>query len=81
MIIAENIYKSYKNGSINVINGISLEIKDGSFTVILGASGSGKSTLMSILSGLERPDSGNVLYNGENITLLDDKQLTRFRRG
>ena len=80
MIIAENIYKSYKNGSINVINGISLEIKDGSFTVILGASGSGKSTLMSILSGLERPDSGNVLYSGENITLLDDKQLTRFRR-
>lgn len=80
MIVAENIFKSYKNGAVKVINGISLEIKDSSFTVILGASGSGKSTLMSILSGLERPDSGNVLYNGENIVSLDDKKITRFRR-
>lgn len=80
MIVAENIFKSYKNGSVKVINGISIKIKEGSFTVILGASGSGKSTLMSILSGLERPDSGKVVYDNEEITALNDKQLTEFRR-
>ena len=54
MIIAENLYKSYKNGTVNVLNGISLAVNDGEFVVITGASGSGKSTLMSVLSGLER---------------------------
>ncbi len=80
MIVAKNIYKTYKNGSVKVINGISVEIEDGSFTVISGASGSGKSTLMSILSGLERPDSGKILYGKEDITILNDKDLTKFRR-
>ena len=80
MIVAKNIYKTYKNGSVKVINGISVEIEDGSFTVISGASGSGKSTLMSILSGLERPDSGKILYGKEDITILNNKDLTKFRR-
>ena len=80
MIRASDLVKSYKNGTVKVLKGISLDIADGEFVVITGASGSGKSTLMSVLSGLEKPDSGNILYNSEEITAMDDKQLTQFRR-
>lgn len=79
MIEAQNIFKSFNGGSVKVLNGISLKVHDGSITAILGASGSGKSTLMSILSGLERPDSGKV-FCGEELTAMTDKQLTEFRR-
>ena len=48
--------------------------------VILGASGSGKSTLLNVISGLEKPESGKVIYSGTEITLLNDKDLTKFRR-
>lgn len=80
MILAKNIEKSFNGGAVEVLKGISLEIQDGDFAVILGASGSGKSTLMSVLSGLERPDSGSVFYGSEEITAMTDKQLTEFRR-
>lgn len=80
MIIAENIFKSFNGGTVEVLKGISLEVKDGGFVVILGASGSGKSTFMNVLSGLERPDSGKVVYGNEVITDMTDKQLTAFRR-
>ena len=80
MIIAENLYKSYKNGTVNVLNGISLAVNDGEFVVITGASGSGKSTLMSVLSGLERADSGKIMFGNSEITSMTEKQLTDFRR-
>jgi hypothetical protein len=48
--------------------------------VFLGASGSGKSTLLNILSGLEKPDQGEVLYDGANIASLSENQLTKFRK-
>lgn len=80
MIKAENITKSFNGGTVEVLKGISLEITEGSFSVILGASGSGKSTLMSVLSGLEHADNGKVFYGGEEITAMNDKQLTEFRR-
>ena len=80
MIIAENLKKSYKNGKVEVLKGISLEIGDGQFAVITGASGSGKSTLMSVLSGLEPCTEGKILYGGEEITAMNEKQLTAFRR-
>ena len=80
MIIAENVKKSYKNGAVEVLKGVSLQIDSGKFAVITGASGSGKSTLMSVLSGLERCDSGKIFYGGENIAEMTEKQLTAFRR-
>lgn len=82
MIKIENITKSYgeKENKVNVLKGISLEIKDGDFAVILGASGSGKSTLLNVMSGLERPDSGKVSYGEEDITVLSDNKLTAFRK-
>lgn len=80
MIKAQNIYKSFNGGTVEVIKGVSLEVKDGEFVAILGASGSGKSTLLSVLSGLERPDSGSIAYGDNELTALNDKQLTEFRR-
>ncbi len=82
MIAVSDITKSYGNGGnkIQVLKGISLQIADKDFTVILGASGSGKSTLLNVISGLERPDSGSVKYGTRDITKLSDGELTRFRR-
>lgn len=80
MIKAENIIKSYNMGRTEVLKDISLEIADGEFSVILGASGSGKSTLMNVLSGLEKADSGNVFVNGENLSVKNESELTKFRR-
>ncbi len=82
MIEVKNIIKSYGYGEnrFQVLRGISLEIQDGDFVVILGASGSGKSTLLNVISGLERPDSGKVLYDTADITALSDNELTVFRK-
>lgn len=82
MIRAENIRKSYGagNNKFEILKGISLDIEDGDFAVILGASGSGKSTLLNVVSGLELPDSGSISYGAENITSLSDDKLTAFRK-
>ena len=80
MINAQNICKSFNNGAVRVLKGVSVNIEKGDFAVILGASGSGKSTLMSVLSGLEKADSGSVIFDGKNISEMNDKQLTEFRR-
>lgn len=82
MIEVKDIIKSYGNGEsrFQVLQGISLEIKDGDFVVILGASGSGKSTFLNVISGLERPDSGKVFYDTTEITALSDNELTAFRK-
>ena len=78
MIRAKDITKHY--GGTQVLRGISLDVADGDFTVILGASGSGKSTLLSVLSGLERADGGSVQYGDITLNDLNDKQLTAFRK-
>lgn len=80
MIKAENVVKTYNGGTVEVLKGVSLEIKDGEKVVILGASGSGKSTLLSVLSGLERADSGKIVYGENDISSMTEKQLTEFRR-
>ena len=82
MIAISDITKSYGTGgnTNQVLKGISLQIADGDFTVILGASGSGKSTFLNVISGLERPDSGSVIYGTNDITKLSDGELTQFRK-
>ncbi len=82
MIEMKNIRKTYgsKENKFEVLKGIDLKVDSGDFVVILGASGSGKSTLLNVLSGLERPDSGNLLYKDVDITRLSDDKLTEFRR-
>ncbi len=82
MVQVKNITKSFGNGDnrTEVLKGISLKVEDGDFVVILGASGSGKSTLLNVMSGLEKPDGGEVLYDGRNIAGLSDAELTKFRK-
>ena len=82
MIRACDLFKSYGSADnpFPVLRGISLDIEDGEFAVILGASGSGKSTLLTVLSGLETPDQGDVYYEEKKITGLSESELTRFRR-
>lgn len=78
MIELKGVRKSY--GANEVLKGIDLGIEEKDYLVILGASGSGKSTLLNILSGLEKPDQGEVLYDGANIASLSERQLTKFRK-
>ena len=78
MIELKGVRKSY--GTNEILKGIDLQIADQDYLVILGASGSGKSTLLNILSGLEKPDQGEVLYDGEDIASLSESKLTKFRK-
>lgn len=82
MIRVNNITKSFgnKENKTEVLKGISLTVADEDFVVILGASGSGKSTLLNVMSGLEKPDTGEVLYDDKDITKLSDAELTEFRK-
>ncbi len=82
MIAVSDITKSYGNGDgkTQVLKGITMQINDGDFVVVLGASGSGKSTFLNVISGLERPDSGSVTYGSREITKLSDSELTQFRK-
>lgn len=80
MIKAENIFKTYNSGKTQVLKGVSLDIADGEFAVIVGASGSGKTTLMNVLSGLEKADDGAVIVDGQNLSEMNEKELTEFRR-
>ncbi len=77
MIGVSGIVKSY--GRTQVLRGISCEVGEG-HTVILGASGSGKSTFLSVLSGLETPDEGRVVCCGEEISRMNERERTQFRK-
>jgi len=82
MLRVENLVKCYQNGDelLYALNSVSLSIEEGEFVVILGPSGSGKSTLLNVISGLETPDSGSVIYGDCEICGLNQKELTMFRR-
>ena len=77
MIKAVNIKKSY-NGEA-VLRGVDLEIEDGEFVAVMGESGSGKSTLISILGGFLEQDSGEVFWDGRNISSFTEKEISRLR--
>ena len=82
MIRIDNLRKFYGTGESRneVLRGISLNIKNGDFMVILGASGSGKSTFLNVISGLEPADAGNIFYNDRNISTMSDSEITNFRK-
>lgn len=73
----KDLMKSYENGYIKALNGISLAIKEGEFVSIIGPSGSGKSTLLNMLGALDLPDSGSISVAGYD--LLKNKKLNEFR--
>lgn len=77
MIVAKDIRKKY--GELEILKGVDLEIKQGEIVSIVGSSGAGKTTLLSILGTLDRPDSGSVTINNQNVFDLNDKKLAAFR--
>jgi len=78
MIKLENVDKYY--GQEQVLKGITLEIGKGEFVSITGSSGSGKSTLLNLIGGMDRPDRGRVIVDGEEISSSTDENLTLYRR-
>ncbi|MAS33127.1 MAG: macrolide ABC transporter ATP-binding protein [Anaerolineaceae bacterium] len=81
VINIRDITKTYQMGEVklNVLKGISLEIKHGEFVSIMGPSGSGKSTLMNILGALDQPTSGEYYLDGEDVSRLNERELARVR--
>lgn len=77
MIIGKNIKKQY--GSLEVLKGVDLHIAPSEVVSIVGSSGAGKTTLLTILGTLDRPSSGEILFNSINITTLNEKKLAAFR--
>lgn len=76
------VTKTYVMGEVRVqaLKSVDLDLDESDFVVLLGASGSGKSTLLNILGGLDVPTTGQVIFQGQNLTNASDRVLTRFRR-
>ena len=81
-VTATAVSRRYGEGesAVDALRGFTLEVPAGQFTAVLGPSGSGKSTLMHLLAGLDTPTAGTGAIGGEDITSMNDKQLTRLRR-
>lgn len=77
-----NVKKIYRSGEVEIpaLNGADFEIGKGEFCVIVGASGAGKTTILNILGGMDSLTSGKVILDGREISALDRKQLTDYRR-
>jgi len=82
VLAASDLTRQYGEGdsAVHALRGVSLEIPHGQFAAVMGPSGSGKSTLMHILAGLDIPTSGKVWVGDEEITDMDDDELTLLRR-
>src|SRR5581483_5347869 len=82
VVIATDLTRRYGTGeaAVDALRGVSLAVKEGELVAVMGPSGSGKSTLMHILAGLDKPTSGEVSIGGEQITGMDDTDLTKLRR-
>jgi putative ABC transport system ATP-binding protein len=78
----ENVSRTYRMGQseVKALKNVTLDIALGEFIVILGPSGSGKTTLLNIIGGIDSPSSGSIRVNGIDISALDDKGLTEYRR-
>jgi putative ABC transport system ATP-binding protein len=82
VVVADGVTRRFGEGqaAVDALTGVSTGFERGRFTAIMGPSGSGKSTLMHILAGLDRPTSGRIFLDGDELTALDDAELTELRR-
>jgi len=77
-----SVWKTYRMGAVEVhaLRGVDLDVEKGEFIVVLGPSGSGKTTLLNLIGGIDTPTRGNIVFNGEEISDLDESKLTIHRR-
>jgi putative ABC transport system ATP-binding protein len=82
VVSARDLTRRYGEGetAVEALRGVSLDVEQAKLTAVMGPSGSGKSTLMHILAGLDKPTSGTVTIAGQEITAMNDNELTHFRR-
>jgi putative ABC transport system ATP-binding protein len=82
LIAARAVSKIYRMGQSEVaaLNDVSMSVAEGEFVAIQGTSGSGKSTLLNLLGGLDRPTSGEVVFDGKSLTPFGKKEMARYRR-
>jgi putative ABC transport system ATP-binding protein len=82
IVSTADLRRTYGEGetAVHALGGITLSFPAAQFTAIMGPSGSGKSTLMHLLAGLDKPSSGSVIVDGQELSGLDDKGLTQLRR-
>jgi ABC-type lipoprotein export system ATPase subunit len=78
ILVGTNLSKKY--GDLTVVKDVSFRVKEGEFVSLVGKSGCGKTTLLSLVSGLERPTTGQVILNGKEITGASEDELALFRR-
>jgi len=78
----DHVYRTFQMGevSVEVLKGISLDIRRGEFLVIAGPSGSGKTTILNLIGGLDWPTKGRVLYRGEDLSSASAQRMTEYRR-
>src|SRR4029079_1288079 len=81
-LVVENAVKRFRQGdeTVTALAGISLDVSAGQFLAVMGASGSGKSTLLHLMAGLATPHEGRVVINEQDLSTLNDRDLTLFRR-
>lgn len=81
-ISLKNVSKKYKSGSTEIVANynINFDLDEGKLLIIVGASGAGKTTLLNIIGGMEQASSGDILIDGKNLSKLNDKDLTTYRR-
>ena len=77
LLFADRLFKTYPDGDVHALNGVTLAVQAGEHVAITGPSGCGKSTLLNLLGALDRPDSGEVYFQGE--PLSKHRDLDRFR--
>ena len=78
----KNVRKEYHTGSVTVpaVEGVSFDLQEGEFVVILGASGAGKTTLLNLLGGMDTATSGEIDLDGKNVAAFNKRELTEYRR-
>ena len=81
-LVVDNVVKQFRQGdrTVAALASVSLQVAQGQFLAVMGASGSGKSTLLHLMAGLTMPGSGRIVISGTDLTSLNDRELTLFRR-
>src|SRR3972149_775511 len=79
LISMMELIKEY-NGKVRALDQVSIEVRQGEWVAVMGASGSGKSTLLNMIAALDRPTSGSVRVDGEDVLALSEEERARFRR-